>query len=73
MGYFNSKGVRGRLQSLMKHAALTQKDIARKAGLSTAFVNDVLNARREPSGKLLDWMGLERIVLYRVKPKSEPK
>lgn len=33
--------------------------------LSAAYVSDVLNGRREPAGKLLDALGLERVVTFR--------
>lgn len=57
--YLNSKAVRGKLQHILKHGPHTQKELAAKMG--------VLKARREPSGKLLEWMGLERLTFYRVK------
>lgn len=43
-----------------------QARFAEKAGVSPAFVNDILRGNREPSGKVLDAMGLERQVRYRV-------
>jgi hypothetical protein len=36
-------------------------------GISTAFVNDVLQDRREPSGLVLFALGLEKTVNYREK------
>lgn len=44
---------------------------AKDNGLSTAYVNDVLHGRREPGGKLLAALGLERVVLYREQHRRE--
>lgn len=46
----------------------TQADFALQAGCSRAFVNDILRGNREPSGVVLQALGLERIVRYVVKP-----
>lgn len=43
----------------------TQKEMAQAMGVSAAFVNDILNAGREPSGKVVEFLGLERAVVYR--------
>jgi hypothetical protein len=37
---------------------------ARKYQVSPAYLSDVLAGRREPGGKLLDALGLERLVSY---------
>lgn len=44
----------------------TQTWLANDIGVSLAFLHDVLNGRREPTGKILDYLGLERIVVYRI-------
>lgn len=36
-------------------------------GISTAYLSDVLTGRREPGGKILDRLGLERVPYYRNK------
>ncbi len=46
----------------------SQKAFAAKAGLSPAYVNDVLQHRREPADAILDAVGLERDTVYRRKP-----
>lgn len=35
--------------------------------VSTAYLSDVLNGRREPGRKILDVLGLESVVYYRAK------
>lgn len=42
----------------------SQRALARKAGVSAPFVSDVLKGAREPSGALLDLIGVERVVTY---------
>lgn len=59
--------VREMLRRVIARAG-SQKATALEAGCSYAFLNDVLHGRREPSGPLLDALGLERVVTYR--PKS---
>jgi transcriptional regulator with XRE-family HTH domain len=44
---------------------LTQKALAAKIGVSLPFLNDILRGFREPSGKVLTFLGLERVVTYR--------
>ena len=41
---------------------------ATERGIATAYVSDVLKGRREPGAKLLDALGIERIVTYRRRP-----
>lgn len=43
----------------------TQKDLAEKLGVSTAYLSDVLQGKREPAGKMLEALGIERVVTYR--------
>lgn len=50
-------------------APLTQKALADKIGVSTPFLNDILQKKREPSGKVLEFLKLERIVTYRFREK----
>lgn len=51
-----------------------QKAWAERAGVSPAYVNDVLHLRREPGKSICDALGLERIVKYRYKlPKQRAR
>lgn len=47
-----------------------QTQLAKRIGVSVPFVNDILHGKREPSGKVLEFLGLERIVIYRFVPTS---
>lgn len=38
---------------------------ARANGMSSVYVSDVLSGRREPAGKLLAALGVERAIAYR--------
>jgi len=40
---------------------------ARTHGVSPAYVNDVLNGRRDPGPKILAAIGFEKVVTYRPK------
>jgi len=42
-----------------------QKIMASSIGVSESFLSDVLAGRREPTGKILDYLGYERVVSYR--------
>lgn len=42
-----------------------QAQLAEQIGVSTPFLNDVLHGKREPSGKVVEFLGLERVVMYR--------
>ena len=42
----------------------TQKNAARELGVSLSYLNQVLHGRREPAGKLLEAIGLERVAGY---------
>lgn len=44
-----------------------QADIAKKLGVSTSFLSDVLHGRRAPTTRMLRAIGLERVVFYRRK------
>lgn len=38
---------------------------AKERGMSPAYVSDILRGSREPAGKVLDALGVERVVTYR--------
>lgn len=42
----------------------TQKQLAGELGVSLSYLNDYLHFRREPGVKLLDGLGIQRIVMY---------
>lgn len=62
----NSQKVRGMLA--LKTANLGQMAaFARQHQISRGYLGDVLTGRREPGQKILDALGLERVVTYRRK------
>lgn len=44
-----------------------QKAAAKEWGISAQYLNDILRGRRDVGQSVLDAMGFERIVLYKVK------
>jgi len=58
---------------LDRAAGENRSEYARKHSLSPAYVNDVLRGQREPGKKVLDSLGLEKVVSYRRKAKEESK
>lgn len=65
LGRLSAADVRAILTEMASRSS--QKAVAVKVGCSPAFLNDVVKGRREPSGKLLDALGLERVTFYRAK------
>lgn len=51
----------------------TQKDLARVIGVTPSFLHDVLRARRDPTGAILDFLELEKVVIYQPKVKQYAK
>ena len=45
----------------------SQKALAARWGISTQYLNDVIRDRREPGAKVLDALGLQKVVEYVVK------
>ena len=41
-----------------------QSSFAKAHGISTAYVNDILQGRRDPGKKILDAIGFEKRVIY---------
>jgi ribosome-binding protein aMBF1 (putative translation factor) len=67
---FTADEVREMLWSAMKAQPgrpLTQKELAGMIGVSLPFLNDILRGKREPSGKVLEFLKLERVVRYEVR------
>ena len=50
-----------------------QSQWAKEHDVSPAYVSDVLAGRRDPGKKILDALGLERVVTYRPSSKALPK
>ena len=42
----------------------TQREVANEFGVSTGYLNDYLHFRREPGPKLLEALGLYRVISY---------
>lgn len=49
---------------------ISQRLAAKQLGVSQQYLNDVLRLRKEPGAKILDALGLERVVTYRWKLKG---
>ena len=64
-------GVRVLLQKRVSERG-TQKAVAVDLGVSEQYLSDVLNGRREPGEAMLEALGLERVVTYRVATPSTP-
>lgn len=45
----------------------SQKAFAQRVGVSEQYLVDVMKSRRAVPKKILDWLGYERVVLYRRK------
>jgi transcriptional regulator with XRE-family HTH domain len=43
----------------------SQSAMARKIGISPQFLSDVLNEKRGPGDRILDYLGIEKVVTYR--------
>lgn len=48
----------------------TQKSLAEKFGISPQYLGDILHGNRFPGKKLLDAMGIERVVIYKYKDET---
>lgn len=62
---FTATHVRQMLRAYMGANDLTQTSLAKKIGISTPYLNDILLEKREPQGKVLDWLKLQRVVVYK--------
>ena len=63
----SEQDIADRLRAAIRTAG-SQRAFARQHGISTQYVNDVLRGRRELGQKILDALGVERIVTYQEKP-----
>jgi transcriptional regulator with XRE-family HTH domain len=53
----------GELERLVERAS--QAEIARQVKVKAPLISNVLNGKANPTGKLLKWLGYERVVVYR--------
>lgn len=51
-------------------AGITQVALADEIGISPQFLSEVLHRKRKPSTRVLDFLGLEKCITYRLKPAS---
>ncbi|MDF2434507.1 MAG: hypothetical protein JWP44_4138 [Mucilaginibacter sp.] len=63
---FTAKQVRDRLWAVINSRRHNQLTLAAAIGVSAQFLNDVLHGRKEPTGKVLEYLGLVRVVVYRI-------
>ena len=49
----------------------SQRAVAKRIGISEAYLSDVLCARREPGPKVAEYFDLEAVTLYRAKACSD--
>jgi hypothetical protein len=56
--------IRDRLRAAIKQAG-SQAAFARQHNISLQYINDVMNGRRDMGQKILDALGIEKIVTYR--------
>jgi len=61
----DAEGVRRRLRE-KGVGFTTQKALAEAIGMSPQALNGIMRGKREPTGKLLAFLGLERVVRYRI-------
>jgi transcriptional regulator with XRE-family HTH domain len=52
-----------RLQAAAKKLG-SQAELARRLKVSEAYLSDVLNSRKDPGEKILQPLGLERVITY---------
>lgn len=46
-----------------KRGARPWRELAAEIGCSAAYLSDVINGRRDPGPKILDFLGLERVLV----------
>lgn len=56
--------IRSTLERLCREAG-GQREFAKRTGLSSSYVNKVINGLAQPGNGILEPLGLERIVIYR--------
>jgi hypothetical protein len=63
---YTAAAVRAMLREEAKYEG-SQRALAKLIGCSATFLSDILCGKREPAGKVIAWLGLERHVTYRRK------
>lgn len=66
---YTAKQVRDRLWlglSSRRVGAHNQLTLAKAIGISAQYLNDILHGKREPCEKCLKYLGLEKVVVYRI-------
>lgn len=61
---YDSDYVRRTLVRMANECPGGQKEVARALDVSTGYVNDVIHERRIPGDKILEALGLQRVVTY---------
>lgn len=60
--YITQDQVVAHLRAIAK--ADTQSSLARQIGISRSFMSEVINGTRPPTGKILDYLGLQSRTVY---------
>ena len=63
----NEQDVIARLREAIA-AAGSQRAYAQAHNISEQYLSDVVRGRREPGQKILDALGIERVITYQEKP-----
>jgi hypothetical protein len=66
MSVFTKQELVERLRTAIASAG-SQEAFAAQHDIAAAYISDVMRGRREPGQKILDALGVERVVTYRVK------
>lgn len=62
----NEQDIIDRLREAIQSAG-SQRAFAKQHGISTQYINDVLRGRREIGQKILEVLGVEKIITYRLR------
>lgn len=62
----NERDILDRMRAAVEQAG-SQRAFAEQHKISLQYVNDVLRGRREPGQRILDALGVEKVVSYREK------
>lgn len=65
MKYLTTPEVRELLRAAVKHRS--QASLAKEVGVTQPYLSLILSNNKAGFGKFLDYLGLERVVLYRKK------
>lgn len=67
IGPFHQAYYADQMRSMLRSAlsaAGSQKELAKRIGITPQFLNDMLNDRRAITGKALSYLGFEQITVY---------